>query len=644
MLEDVQMSRITGSRMMRAFAGVVIVAICVTLVTLAGTQETLAYDNTMATNSWDVVIDVAEDNSYQISENIGMYYVTPHHGIYRYIPTQGYQISGVSVPNYEYETYRENGNLVIKIGSGGYTLTGFNDYEINYRIAMYDDENRTMDMLLLNVVPTDWSTDIESASGRIRLPKEADLSKLQVYSGSYGTETNEDNVKTGVSEDGRTISFQATNLPAGHGVTLALPLPEGYWVGAPVFGQMNPLTYLLFLLGPIGAIIAWYIWGRDEHMTKTLEFYPPNGLTPGEIGYLVDKKIDERDLVSTIVYLADKGYMTIEEDGKRDFIFNSIIRPGDDEPKYVRTIYDGIFAGDRDNVNSRKMGVKFGRKYQSAMGQLSSMYSQSKTFTKPQSIAARLICALSAIVPIFFFCLWAQYNGEDEASVMMVWASGNILFSTWLMCSVYDNIHGASKIKIVLKSIAAIWFYIMGLFPTLFISDALSHMEEKKSLVVIGAIMIGTLISIFFAVIATARKPAYTKLLGQILGFKDFIRTAELDKLETLVADDPEYFYHIAPYAYVLGLSNVWIRKFEDIPIVKPVWYRGHYDAFDAYRMGRMMNTCSYSVGRHIQLPATPKSSGGGSFGGGSSWSGGGGFSGGGFSGGGAGGGGGGGW
>ena len=139
-------------------------------------------------------------------------------------------------------------------------------------------------------------------------------------------------------------------------------------------------------------------------------------------------------------------------------------------------------------------------------------------------------------------------------------------------------------------------------------------------------------------------------MLGRILGFRDFIKTAELDKLKELVEEDPEYFYHITPYAYVFGLSDKWIRNFEDIQIIQPTWYyseHDRFDYFDAYMMGRMMNDCSRSVSSHIVIPEAPHSSGsggGGWSGGGSSWSGGGGFSGGGFSGGGSGGGGGGGW
>jgi hypothetical protein len=156
----------------------------------------------------------------------------------------------------------------------------------------------------------------------------------------------------------------------------------------------------------------------------------------------------------------------------------------------------------------------------------------------------------------------------------------------------------------------------------------------------------------FLAVISYARTPKYNEIMGKILGFRDFIRTAELDKLNELVEEDPEYFYHIVPYAYVFGLTSRWIKKFEDIEIVQPEWIitssKNSCDSFDAYMMGRMMSDCSASVGSSIVIPA--QSSGGSGFGGGGfsggggSWSGGGGFSGGGFSGGGSGGGGGGGW
>ena len=230
-----------------------------------------------------------------------------------------------------------------------------------------------------------------------------------------------------------------------------------------------------------------------------------------------------------------------------------------------------------------------------------------------------------------------------------IWAALHIIAVVWLMCSVYDRIRSSSKVKTVLKCLAAIWLFYMGIGMLPVMASSMDYLNGTKSMVILGFLILGTLIAIFFSVIAIAKKGEYTRLMGRILGFRDFIRTAELDKLNELVEDDPEYFYHIIPYAYVFGLTNKWIRNFEDIPVVTPDWARtssGRYDSFDYYMMGRMMSDCNASVNNHIVIPHSGGGSswsGGGSSGGGS-WSGGGGFSGGGFSGGGAGGGGGGGW
>ena len=53
------------------------------------------------------------------------------------------------------------------------------------------------------------------------------------------------------------------------------------------------------------------------------------------------------------------------------------------------------------------------------------------------------------------------------------------------------------------------------------------------------------------------------------------METAEKEKLETLVMENPTYFYDILPYTYVLGISDKWIKKFESIAIEPPQWYGG---------------------------------------------------------------------
>ncbi len=70
------------------------------------------------------------------------------------------------------------------------------------------------------------------------------------------------------------------------------------------------------------------------------------------------------------------------------------------------------------------------------------------------------------------------------------------------------------------------------------------------------------------------------EMLGKLNGFKHFLEIAEKEKLEDMVMQNPNYFYDILPYTYVLGVSDKWIKKFETISLQPPTWYDG-MDYFD---------------------------------------------------------------
>ena len=77
-----------------------------------------------------------------------------------------------------------------------------------------------------------------------------------------------------------------------------------------------------------------------------------------------------------------------------------------------------------------------------------------------------------------------------------------------------------------------------------------------------------SLIIIFILAIFMKRKNTYgEQILAKVKGFKNYLETAEKDQLNKLVNDNPNYFYDILPYTYVLGVSKKWIEKFENIPI-----------------------------------------------------------------------------
>ena len=119
------------------------------------------------------------------------------------------------------------------------------------------------------------------------------------------------------------------------------------------------------------------------------------------------------------------------------------------------------------------------------------------------------------------------------------------------------------------------------------------------------------------------------KMLTKIKGFKNYLETVEKDKLETLVMQDPEYFYNILPYTYALGVSKVWMEQFEEIALKAPDWYDSS-DAFNMYDFSTFMTaTMATTASAMSSSPSSSdggssSDSGGGSSGGGSGGGGGG--------------------
>ncbi|NIP92549.1 MAG: DUF2207 domain-containing protein, partial [Akkermansiaceae bacterium] len=59
---------------------------------------------------------------------------------------------------------------------------------------------------------------------------------------------------------------------------------------------------------------AWSRHGRDPEQRSIAPAYePPEGMTPAEMGTLIDNRPDSRDIISTLVDLAVRGYVKIEE-------------------------------------------------------------------------------------------------------------------------------------------------------------------------------------------------------------------------------------------------------------------------------------------------------------------------------------------
>ena len=187
---------------------------------------------------YDVNIDVNEDNSYDIEENIDVYFNEAGHGIIRNIPykntvkredgsesTNSVKITNISVSEGYSKSYANN-NVRLQIGSSDETITGAHSYTIKYKYNLGRDPLKGSDEFYYNIIGTSWNCPISNVSFTINMPKKFDKDKLGFSTGTYGSEGYDpSNLTYNVNDKTITGSLNGTLVP-NSGLTVRLKLDD----------------------------------------------------------------------------------------------------------------------------------------------------------------------------------------------------------------------------------------------------------------------------------------------------------------------------------------------------------------------------------------------------------------------------------
>jgi uncharacterized membrane protein YgcG len=310
----------------------------------------------------------------------------------------------------------------------------------------------------------------------------------------------------------------------------------------------------------------------------------------------------------------------------------------------MRVMFGDLFFNQKTTVDLSKRSGIFASAMQRAREGLKRLYSGSATslFVK-SSLRLRFLGIFLAAIPVAGFNLINMSLRTGGSGVMTgerIYAIASLLFLAGIVAIVFVRM-----VLFTIKEKAMLIFFLPIVGTVVF------FVGVPSTTYVFAAVcaFISTALCGFLTFHLAKKTDYYVEVLGRIRGFKNFIRTAEMDKLNLLFDEDPEYFYNILPYAWVFGLSDKWTEKFANLAKEPPVWYAGYYDntgmgtAFNAIHLAHSLDRYEQrSAGKFISA-APPKfdfssSGGGGGFsGGGGSFSGGGGSSGGGSGGGGGG-------
>jgi hypothetical protein len=320
---------------------------------------------------------------------------------------------------------------------------------------------------------------------------------------------------------------------------------------------------------------------RDRRTPIAVQFTPPADVRPGELGTLVDEKADPVDVTATLIDLAVRGYLRIEEVPRsnpkkkpKDWTLVSL-RPADGSLlEYERVLLEEVFSG-RDRVQLSDLKTTF-----------------AASMTKVQDGLYTQVTSTG----------WFRSNPKSVRTSW--WIAGGAL------------VFGAALLVVGVLAVGLEW-------------PGIAWVPMALGVVGIVIAVCGSH--------APARTEDGTAVLAQCLGFRTYLTTAEADQIRFEEGED--VFSRYLPYAIVFGVAERWARVFAELAaqgraVAQPGWYGGYYDplpgVFWASTFASSMDRFQSVATESLTAP-TPGSSGSSGFSGG-------------FSGGGVGGGGGGGW
>jgi uncharacterized membrane protein len=289
-----------------------------------------AQARTLTIKDFNEHVNVATNGTIDVTESIEVQFTGAWNGIYRKIPVKyttpagfGYTLflQPVSITD-------ENGNPLKyqQTDIGRYTqfkiwvpnaVDTTRTVVIRYRVL--DAINFSFsdhDELYWNVTGDEWDNPIESASAHIVLPNGTTGLRAVAYTGVFGSRAQ----NAQVTVNGNQVDIQTTQpLGFDEGLTAVIGFDKGF-VYPPSAGTkiwMFLRSNWPFFVPIITFFVMLWLWwtrGRDPRRNPiAVQYEPPDKLTPGECGALIDEEVNMRDVTATLVDLAVKGYITIEQ-------------------------------------------------------------------------------------------------------------------------------------------------------------------------------------------------------------------------------------------------------------------------------------------------------------------------------------------
>lgn len=329
------------------------------------------------------------------------------------------------------------------------------------------------------------------------------------------------------------------------------------------------LLFVLFVTAPFG-VLAYMLWlfltrGREpERGSISVQYEPPDSLSPGECGALTSGTVALRDVTATITDLSVKGYLGIERAGESEpasehkgYVFHLTKPPSDwgELRAHERKVLGCIFVATNPIaiLSQAITNVRSGAVKMNPL--LAAAFSHVKAQAEQVNEQYRLMSGTEEGPRINVDLSELQSNFSLQLPMIR-----DSIFDELVAGGYYERRPDRVRLLYVAKGICL--GALMAFIGARFVAPVTGAPPVELMLggLFTGAIVIG------FGWLMPARTSKGMRTLAMVFGFREFLERVEKDQIKR-IEKSPDLFEKYLPYAMALGVEKMWTQEFARISV-----------------------------------------------------------------------------
>lgn len=506
-------------------------------------------------NNHDYQAVVNEDGTIDIVETITVSFSQNKHGMIVSLPTtyqKNWQIENDTIfkqyyfpitnikvlSNQKSHIEQLDNSVKIVFGTEDSYANKQEIYKYSYTMVTRDLDLDGIQMVFLNIVTSGWGTTTENCNFSIQFPKEFSKDGVNIIFPEKQADLQLTFIENSI------IGHYDGPISANEGISILVDLDRDYFSFLDFNLLAKNICVVMFILVLV-AFLFYLLVGKDKKVKAENIVELSDDLDSSLAGLLIDEQMNQKDLLSLLLYWDNKGYLKIIDEID-DIQLEKIKELDDNNYRYQRVLFKTLFKKGK-TVKLSQIKNRLLATIDDIIEDVNLQYLKSKDkLSTNSSIAVQYLMIFTSFLITGIFGSWIYYKYyylTKNALIIMLIEILVITIISYLFCLLYRK-----RLQLTKARQALFYFCLFSLlaFNQYYIYYCLKEVGINNyyhTLIFILQVMY-----IAITMIMRKRNKSFTRLYQKIINIREAIVSGDIT--------DDNLLKELLPYSFAFGLSK----------------------------------------------------------------------------------------